>query len=162
VSCIGAFGDNATMQRINGTANAAAIAAAAAAGVPRFVYVSAALPPLPGLDALLPGYVQGKRQAEEELARCYPSSGIALRPWVIYGDRQVSAHITLPLGMAFGPVAALLRRIPNARQLAGVPVVGAGFLPPVPVERVAQLAVTAATDDSMPAGVMDAWAVAGW
>jgi hypothetical protein len=46
------------MQKINGAANAAAIAAAKAAGVPRFVYVSAHMPNVPGIDLLLSGYIQ--------------------------------------------------------------------------------------------------------
>jgi hypothetical protein len=46
------------MQQINGAANATAIAAAKAAGVPRFVYVSAHMPNVPGIDLLLSGYIQ--------------------------------------------------------------------------------------------------------
>jgi len=60
------------MLQVNGAANAAAIAAAKAAGVPRFAYISAHIPPVPGFEYLMQGYVQGKRQAEEELARQYP------------------------------------------------------------------------------------------
>lgn len=33
--------------------------------------------------------LQGKQQAEQELFRCYPDSGVALRPWIIYGDRAL-------------------------------------------------------------------------
>jgi hypothetical protein len=46
------------MQQINGAANAAAIAAAKAAGVARFVYISAHMPNVPGIDLLLSGYIQ--------------------------------------------------------------------------------------------------------
>lgn len=46
------------MQQINGAANAAAIAAAKAAGVSRFVYISAHMPNVPGIDLLLSGYIQ--------------------------------------------------------------------------------------------------------
>jgi hypothetical protein len=53
--------------------------------------------------------LQGKRQAEEELLRSYPESGVVLRPWVIYGDRAVSAHISLPLGMFFAPLEYALK-----------------------------------------------------
>jgi hypothetical protein len=75
VSCVGGFGSNAAMLQVNGAANAAAIAAAKAAGVPRFAYVSAHIPDIPGFEYLMQGYVQGKRQAEEELAREYPDGG---------------------------------------------------------------------------------------
>jgi hypothetical protein len=53
--------------------------------------------------------LQGKRQAEEELLRSYPDSGVVLRPWVIYGDRAISSHISLPLGMLFGPLEYALK-----------------------------------------------------
>jgi hypothetical protein len=65
------------------------------------------LPPPLLLPLLL--LLQGKRQAEEELLRSYPDSGVVLRPWVIYGDRAISAHISLPLGMLFGPLEYALK-----------------------------------------------------
>ncbi len=55
ISCIGGFGNNEQMRRINGTANATAIHTAKAAGVPRFVYVSAHIPSIPGLETLAAG-----------------------------------------------------------------------------------------------------------
>jgi hypothetical protein len=58
ISCVGGFGSQSEMQRINGAANAAVIAAAKAAGVQRFVYVSAHTPNVPGIDLLLAGYIQ--------------------------------------------------------------------------------------------------------
>lgn len=59
-------------QQVNGAANAAAIAAAKAAGVPRFAYVSAHIPQLPGFDYVMEGYVKGKQAAEQELFKEYP------------------------------------------------------------------------------------------
>lgn len=38
------------------------------------------------------------------LFRCYPEGGVVLRPWLIYGDRALSAHVSLPLGVLFGPL----------------------------------------------------------
>jgi len=58
ISCVGGFGSQSEMQRINGTANATAIATAKAAGVPRFVYLSAHTPNVPGIDLILSGYIQ--------------------------------------------------------------------------------------------------------
>lgn len=159
ISCVGGFGNTQQMLQVNGAANAAAIAAAKAAGVPRFAYISAHIPALPGFDYLMEGYVKGKRQAEEELARQYPEGGVALRPWVIYGDRAVSSTLQLPLGMLFGPVEQLLKRVPNARQLASTPLAGPLFLPPVSVRAVARAALAAATDEGVPAGVMDVWEI---
>jgi len=162
VSCVGAFGSRAAMRRVNGDANVAAIAAAAQAGVPRFCYVSAQMPPLPGAveNALLAGYADGKRLAEGALFRDYPRTGVALRPWVVYGDRAVSPHVTLPLGLLFGTFGALQRRLlpgGSARSLAQTPVLGAAALPPNAVEAVARAAVAAATDDSVPGGIIDCW-----
>lgn len=257
------------MLQVNGAANAAAIAAARAAGVPRFAYVSAHVPAIPGFEQLMEGYVKGKRQAEEELARQYPdgggrfgfvappwpaglpaclpagwgappwpaeclraclparlhaclpqappcawsgeqraacrplngwsraaaeregrpptalsgrrplkspdcpatahpspplpspprraAGGVALRPWIIYGNRAMSSTLQLPLGLLFGPVEQLLKRVPNARALADTPLAGPLFLPPVSVQAVARAAVAAATDDAIPPGVMSVW-----
>lgn len=103
------------------------------------------------------GYVEGKRMAEDALFTDYPNTGVALRPWVVYGDRHVSHNLTLPLGYVFKPAAYLIKQLPNARQLGGLPVVGAAFIPPVGVEVVARAAVHAATDDSVPGGVIDTW-----
>ncbi len=61
------------------------------------------------------GYVEGKHAAEGALFENYPDTGVALRPWVIYGDRVVSTSITLPLGMLFGPAEMLLKKLPNVR-----------------------------------------------
>lgn len=157
ISCIGAFGSNQDMLKFNGTANVAAIEAAKAAGVPRFVFISAQIPNIPGIEMLLGGYVQGKAQAEEALRRCYPGTGVALRPGVIYGPRVVSTTLTLPLQYAFQPLEALLARVPNARQLSQLPLVGAAFVPPLSVDAVARAAVRAATDASVPGGVLDVW-----
>jgi len=78
---------------------------------------------------------------------------------VIYGDRAVSSTLQLPLGLLFGPVEALLKKVPNARQLSETPVVGSLLLPPLSVQAVARAAVAAATDDGVPSGVMDVWEI---
>lgn len=63
----------------------------------RFVYISANIPSVPGLDMVLGGYIRGKQMAEDALFRNYPDTGVALRPGVIYGSRAVSNTLTLPL-----------------------------------------------------------------
>ncbi|GLC58770.1 hypothetical protein PLESTB_001399400 [Pleodorina starrii] len=159
VSCIGGFGTTEEMLRVNGAANVSLIEAARAAGVKRFVFISAHIPNIPGIDAVLGGYIRGKQAAEEALRAHFPSGGVALRPGVIYGDRVVSSSLTLPLGLALRPLELALQRlgIDKARQMAGVPLVGAAFVPPVSVETVARAAVRAATDPGVPAGVIDVW-----
>ena len=64
VSCVGAFGSNEFMRRINGDANAAIAEAAAAAGVKRFVYVSAET--FRPVALVAPGYFEGKADARAE------------------------------------------------------------------------------------------------
>nr|KJB55156.1 hypothetical protein B456_009G066100 [Gossypium raimondii] len=58
ISCIGGFGSNSYMYKINGTANINAIRAAGDKGVKRFVYISAADFGL--ANYLLKGYYEGK------------------------------------------------------------------------------------------------------
>ncbi|KAI4991319.1 hypothetical protein ZWY2020_039690 [Hordeum vulgare] len=58
VSCVGGFGSNSQMFKLNGTANINAIRAAAEKGIKRFVYVSAADFGL--VNYLLQGYYEGK------------------------------------------------------------------------------------------------------
>ncbi|EEC73398.1 hypothetical protein OsI_07649 [Oryza sativa Indica Group] len=65
VSCVGGFGSNSYMYKINGTANINAISVAAEKGIKRFVYVSAA--DFGFVNYLLQGYYEGKRATEAEL-----------------------------------------------------------------------------------------------
>jgi nucleoside-diphosphate-sugar epimerase len=160
ISCVGAFGSQAHMLKVNGTANAVATAAAKAAGIHRYVYISATIPPVPGIDYILDGYVKGKHMAEEVVRTEYPDDGVILRPYFIYGDRAVSTHVSIPLGMFMKPFDALLEKLPNRRQLSQLPVVGAPLLKSTSVEAVARAAVAAATDDTIPGGVMDCWEIA--
>ncbi|GFR40590.1 hypothetical protein Agub_g1170 [Astrephomene gubernaculifera] len=162
ISCIGGFGTNQQMLKINGAANVSAIEAAKAAGVPRFVYISATIPNIPGIETLLEGYVRGKQTAEQALRTHFPSTGVALRPGVIYGDRVISASLTVPLGLAFQPLEMLLGKLgaDKAQQLSGLPLLGAAFVPPVSVQAVARAAVQAAMGANVPGGVIDVWELA--
>ena len=56
--------------------------------------------------AVLPGYFQGKKRAEDALAAAFPTSGVALRPGFIQGTRYV-AGIGIPLQLV-GAAGALL------------------------------------------------------
>ncbi|KAK8965708.1 mRNA cap guanine-N7 methyltransferase 1 [Platanthera guangdongensis] len=73
ISCVGGFGSNSQMYKINGTANVNAIRAAAEQGVKRFVYISAA--DFGFVNYLLQGYYDGKRAAEAELLSNFPYGG---------------------------------------------------------------------------------------
>lgn len=45
------------------------------------------------------------------------------------------------------------------KSLVGVPLLGAGFVPPVSVNAVAKAAVTATTDPTIEAGILDVWQI---
>lgn len=54
------------------------------------------------------------------------------------------------------PLDKVLGVLP-AKSLAGVPVLGLGFVPPISASAVGRAAVAAATDPSVPAGILDIW-----
>ncbi|MCD7446415.1 hypothetical protein HAX54_006024 [Datura stramonium] len=149
ISCVGGFGSNSHMYKINGTANINAIRAASEEGVKRFVYISAA--DFGIVNYVLQGYYEGKRAAETELLTRYPYGGIILRPGFIYGTRRVGS-MKLPLGVVGSPLEMILQR---AKPLSQLPIVGPLFTPPVNVTAVAKVAVRAATDPVFPPGVID-------
>ncbi|CAL5064795.1 unnamed protein product [Urochloa decumbens] len=149
ISCVGGFGSNSFMYKINGTANINAIRAAAEKGVKRFVYVSAADFGL--VNYLLKGYYEGKRAAEAELLSKFTYGGVILRPGFIHGTRQVGS-VKIPLGLVGAPMQMVLQ---NAQPLARLPLVGPLLTPPVSVASVAKVAVRAATDPVFPPGIVD-------
>lgn len=153
ISCVGGFGSNEQMRKINGGANVEAIRAAADAGVERFVFVSAHDFGLPGF--VLRGYYEGKRAAEDELLKKFPYSGVILRPGFIHGVRQVGS-VKLPLNAIGSPLELLLK---NVKAASRIPVVGKLLVPPVKAVTVAKAAVRSATENSVPPGVMDVWGI---
>ncbi|KAL9439868.1 hypothetical protein AB3S75_018682 [Citrus x aurantiifolia] len=150
ISCVGGFGSNSYMYKINGTANINAIRAASEKGVKRFVYISAAN--FGVANYLLQGYYEGKRAAETELLTRYPYGGVILRPGFIYGTRTVGG-MKLPLGVIGSPMEMVLQ---HAKPLSQLPLVGPLFTPPVNVTVVAKVAVRAATDPVFPPGCSSA------
>uniref|UniRef100_A0A803LXV1 NAD(P)-binding domain-containing protein n=1 Tax=Chenopodium quinoa TaxID=63459 RepID=A0A803LXV1_CHEQI len=149
ISCVGGFGSNSHMYKVNGTANMNAIRAAAEKGVKRFVYISAA--DFGVVNYLLQGYYEGKRAAETELLTKFPYGGVILRPGFIYGTRRVGS-MKLPLGVIGSPLEMVLQ---HAKPLTQVPLVGPLLTPPVNVTAVAKVAVRAATDPVFPPGIVD-------
>ncbi|XP_022131798.1 uncharacterized protein At1g32220, chloroplastic [Momordica charantia] len=153
VSCIGGFGSNSKMYKINGTANINAIRAASEKGVKRFVYISAA--DFGVANYLLQGYYEGKRAAETELLTKFPYAGVILRPGFIYGSRNVGS-MKLPLGVIGSPLEMVLQ---HTRALNQIPLVGPLFTPPVNVTAVAKVSVRAATDPVFPPGIIDVYGI---
>ncbi|OAE28091.1 hypothetical protein AXG93_136s1060 [Marchantia polymorpha subsp. ruderalis] len=153
VSCVGGFGSNAQMRRINGDANIAAINVAAEKGVKRFVYISAADFGLPSF--VLRGYYEGKRAAEDALRAKFPYGGVILRPGFIHGNRRVG-NMNIPLSAIGSPLELILRNMKPATQ---IPVIGPLLTPPVKVTAVAKAAVRAAIDNAVPPGMLDVWGI---
>ncbi|KAL5189941.1 Ankyrin repeat-containing protein BDA1 [Glycine soja] len=143
ISCVGGFGSNSYMYKINGTANINAIRAAsdqADFGV---------------VNYLLRGYYEGKRASETELLTRFPYGGVILRPGFIYGTRSVGS-MKIPLGVIGSPLEMVLQ---VAKPLNQIPLVGPLLTPPVNVTAVAKVAVRAATDPVFPPGIIDAYGI---
>ncbi|KAK8916259.1 hypothetical protein KSP39_PZI023011 [Platanthera zijinensis] len=153
ISCVGGFGSNSQMYKVNGTANVNAIRAAAEQGVKRFVYISAA--DFGFVNYLLQGYYDGKRAAEAELLSNFPYGGVILKPGFIHGTRRV-AGVKVPLGIIGSPLEMILQ---HAKPLSRLPVVGPLLTPPVSVDAVAKVAVRAATDQAFPPGIVDVFGI---
>jgi hypothetical protein len=164
VSTLGTFGSNELMYKVCGLANMQLMDVAAEAGVGRFSFISVHDYVFPaGWNAkeyLLKGYFQGKRDAEAHLANVFPETGVALRPGFVYGSRHVGSGggSTVPLGLIGAPLAAALKLMPS-RSLAGIPIIGAAFVPPTSVATLGKAAASAVLDDDVPAGIMDVWAI---
>ena len=145
VSCIGAFGSNQFMEKINGDANVFVVETAAKAGVPHFVYVSTVENNLP--EFILKGYFHGKRRAEEAVFQHFPSGkGLVLRPSFVYGTREVGSF-SLPLGLLGRPMEVLFRLPPFPTLRQTLPGIQAILAPPVAVEAVGSVAAAGALGD---------------
>ncbi|XP_076932639.1 uncharacterized protein At1g32220, chloroplastic-like [Bidens hawaiensis] len=153
ISCVGGFGSNAHMYKINGTANINAVKAAAEKGIKRFVYISAA--GFGVINYLIQGYYDGKRATETELLTKFPYGHVILRPGFIYGTRRVGS-MKVPLGVIGSPLEMVMQ---YAKPLTQVPIVGPVLTPPVDVKAVAKVAVRGAIDPVFPPGIVDVYAL---
>ncbi|XP_048602348.1 uncharacterized protein At1g32220, chloroplastic-like isoform X1 [Brassica napus] len=154
ISCVGGFGSNSQMVRINGTANINAVKAAAEGGVKRFVYISAA--DYGVINNLIRGYFQGKRATEAEILDKFGNRGTVLRPGFIHGTRQVGS-IKLPLSLIGAPLEMVLKLFP--KEVTKIPLIGPLLIPPVSVKSVAGTAVKAAVDPEFASGVVDVYQI---
>ena len=128
---------NTTFYRVHVQGTVNVVAAAAAAGVRRYVHMSAL-----GAREGAPSRYHRTKWAAEEVVRACGLPWTIFRPSVIYGrgDGFVS------------PLVRLVRRLPV------VPLVGSGRLQPVPVEQVAQAVARAL---GLPAAVKQTYEVGG-
>lgn len=154
ISCVGGFGSNEWMQKINGDSNINVARAAREHGVPRFVFVSAHQYHLP--EWVLKGYFQGKRRAESVVREMYGSSGTILQPGFIHGTRQVKGF-SVPLWLIGAPLEAVTRWSP-VQMLGKAPLIGPliapAVVPPIGVDALARVAVAAATKQQI-SGTLD-------
>ncbi|KAJ8774996.1 hypothetical protein K2173_020000 [Erythroxylum novogranatense] len=153
ISCVGGFGSNSYMYKINGSANINAIKVAREQGVKRFVYISAADFGL--VNYVLHGYYDGKRSTESELMKSFPHGVVSLRPGFIHGTRKVG-NINLPLSIIGAPLEMILQ---YTKLLTQIPLIGPLFIPPVNVSAVARVAVRAAIDPAFPPGIVDVYSI---
>ncbi|GJT03766.1 NAD(P)-binding domain-containing protein [Tanacetum coccineum] len=153
ISCVGGFGSNSHMFKINGTANINAVNAAAEKGIRRFVYISAS--DFGVINYLIQGYYDGKRATEQELLTKFPYGHVILRPGFIYGTRRVGS-MKLPLGVIGSPLEMVMQYTKSLNQ---VPIVGPLLTPPVDVKAVAKVAVRGAIDPVFPPGIVDVYGI---
>jgi hypothetical protein len=160
VGSIGAFGDNAFMEKMNGDCNIAAVEQAAASStVGRVVFVSVHQYQFPSW--LLSGYFNGKRRAEAAAVAAFPDSSVILQPGMVYGTRHLpDSDKTIPLTLVGRPLEVLLNMLsPLASVLNAVPIVGSGvasiMAPPIQVDVLADAAISTALPSSTVTGVLD-------
>ena len=152
ISCVGAFGSNDWMEKVNGDANINAVSACVRAGVQRFTFISTVENNLPPF--ILSGYFNGKRRAETAVCDAYPKTGTVLRPSFVYGTRK-EGGVSIPLGLIGKPLESILS-CPGFNQLKNVPFMKAIFTPPVSVESVGAVAVASAAGLPMQTDFTDA------
>ena len=121
------------MERICGDATVGAVGASKAAGVQRFVFISAkqyVLPPF-----ILKGYYAGKTKAEKAVRYHYPDSGYSIRPSFIFSDQRLP-YIGYPLQKVCSPAFI--------HSLAQLPLFELALTTPVHVDQVGTTAAKAA------------------
>eukprot|EP00899_Mesostigma_viride_P006150 jgi/Mesvir1/15536/Mv03186-RA.1 len=149
VSCIGGIAtNNSEMEMANGDATIAAVEAAAEYGVPRFVFISVHDYNLPG-PLKDNGYFQGKRRAEAAVLQKFPTTGVIIRPGLIYGSRRVG-NVGVPLWLVGKPLESVLATASGVTgMLSGIPGSDLLLAPPIDVDKVAAVAVRGAVDDAV-------------
>mmetsp|Transcript_28096 Transcript_28096/g.47497 ORF Transcript_28096/g.47497 Transcript_28096/m.47497 type:complete len:260 (+) Transcript_28096:79-858(+) len=105
VSCIGAFGSNEFMEKLNGHANVNIAKLSSEAGLKNLVFISADGDHVPSF--ILPGYFNGKRLADQAVSKYFRGAGVILKPGFVHGPRKIGS-ITLPLHWVGRPLEWLL------------------------------------------------------
>jgi len=151
---VGAFGSNKFMEQVCGDGPLVAVKEASKADVGRVVFVSAqkaaGVP-----NWFLPGYFEGKVKVEQQLRRDFHDNHLILQPGFVTGRRHVclfSGHnVILPLGIfQFAPFSPSL-----IQYLEHIPLAGQAFIPPTPVDRMAEVAFP--LNKAGACGTLDSW-----
>ncbi|KAE9446223.1 hypothetical protein C3L33_21877, partial [Rhododendron williamsianum] len=115
-------------------------------GIPKFIFISVHDYNLPSF-LLSSGYFTGKRKAESEVLSKYPTSGVVLRPGLIYGKRRVDGF-EIPLDLIGQPLERFLSATENfTKPLSSLPGSDLFLAPPVSVDDVALAAINGVVDD---------------
>lgn len=153
ISCVGGFGTNEQMEKINGDATVTAVNNVAGKGVVKFIFISVHDYNLPDF-AKNNGYFNGKRRAESRVFEEFPDSGVVLRPGFIYGKRKVETF-EVPLDIVGKPLEKFLADFKDATKfLSNLPASDLLLAPPVSVADVARAAIKAVIDEEVK-GVYD-------
>jgi len=134
VCCVGAFGSDVFMEKMNGDGPINAVREAKDAGVKNFVFISTVDSNLP--DFVLKGYFNGKRRAEKEVLHNFPEGGVVLRPSFVYGTRY-QGSVGIPLWLLGQPMEKLFSMQPFSMLANNVPGMKAILAPPISVSIVA-------------------------
>lgn len=147
VSCIGAFGSNAFMEKVCGDTTIRGVALAKESGVKSFLFVSAAPVGTPLTEWLpswspLYGYLHGKTRAEASVLESFPKTGIIFRPGFVHGVRQVGSSFSIPLQLIGNPVESLATNCGFATTMVRrLPLIGDALASTISVKTLAQAAV---------------------
>lgn len=101
-------------------------------------------------EAVLRGYFNGKRRAEQALLSAYPENGVVLKPGFMYGTRHIDVNgreVQIPLGLVGKPLEMLLS-LPGISNLKNIPGMRAVLARPLDVNTVGRVAADIAINGS--------------
>jgi hypothetical protein len=79
------------MRHENGELNERIVELSRSAGAERFVYISVSYKVAKAFEGPIEGYLDGKRQAEEAVARCFGDQSLVVGPSLVYGGGRFAA-----------------------------------------------------------------------
>mmetsp|Transcript_701 Transcript_701/g.1016 ORF Transcript_701/g.1016 Transcript_701/m.1016 type:complete len:392 (-) Transcript_701:79-1254(-) len=142
--------DDKDMQEQNGSTNVNIVKIAKKLGAKYFVYVSVSYDTAKALEGPIPGYLDGKREAEQAAYRLFENNSIVIGPSLVYGGGRFEVGGKALEMFLSSPLAKGYRRLNNA--LRGISVGGdedwvtnMALTPPVHVDNLARAIAAGAT-----------------